>query len=237
MIGAILTFVGALPALLGARLSMRIVDLGMGFSAGAMIVISFTGLIIPALKISSFSIVALGFAIGVILVILTDRLLPHEHLIKGFEGSEALRRKLKAAWLIAFAIIIHNLPEGAAVGAAIVEDVREGVFLAIAIGLQNMPEGLAVALPLSAIRKNVKLGLLLALFSGIIEPIMASITASLISISLYALPYALALAAGAMIYVVSHEVIPETHRYSHEKLATLGFIVGFLIMLWLDTLF
>jgi len=237
MIGAILTFIGALPALLGTRLSERVVDLGMGFSAGAMIVISFTGLIIPAIEISDFSIVAFSFIMGVIIIVLTDEFLPHEHLIKGFEGSKILKKRLRVAWLIAFAMTIHNLPEGAAVGAAIVRDIESGVVLAIAIGLQNMPEGLAVALPFSTIKKNVKTGLLLALFSGIVEPLIAVLTASLVFVAIYALPYALALAAGAMIYVVSHEIIPESHRYGHERLATLGLIIGFLVMLWLDTTF
>jgi len=235
-IAAVLTFLGALPALAGKRMSDKFMDAAMGFSGGVMITASFTSLIFPALEAGPFTNVVVGFSLGAIAIFLADRFLPHEHLIKGFEGSEALRSRLKAAWLIAIAIIIHNFPEGLAIGSSMSFDIELGVITAIAIGIQDIPEGLAVALPLAGIEGKVGKALALAALSGIVEPLMALIPPLLVEQSILLLPYILSFAAGAMVYVVSHEVIPETHRHGFEGEATLGFLLGFLLMLSLDTL-
>jgi ZIP family zinc transporter len=233
-IGFILTVIGSLPALLGVRVGSSIIPYGMGFASGVMITASFTSLLLPAVEVGGIVPIPVGFLIGALLIYVVDRFLPHEHLVKGYEGLEKLRMKLRTAWLMAMAIVIHNIPEGAAVGAAVVESLKDGVILAVAIGIQNIPEGLAVALPLVSLGRNVRLALLVALLSGVVEPIAAVTAATLAIISREILPYLLSFAAGAMIYVVSHEIIPETHSEKREVKATVALLVGFILMFMLD---
>lgn len=233
---ALLTTLGSLPGLLGVRISDKGIDIGLSFSAGVMIVASFTSLLLPAIEIGTgFLPVVLGFLCGTFLIMMLDYFLPHEHFVKGYEGPVHLRSKVKTAWLVALAIIIHNFPEGMAIGASTAFDLKEGVLMAIAIGIQDMPEGFAVAFPIAVVRKKARLALLVSLLSGLSETLMSVITALLASVFSSLLPFFLSLAAGAMIYVVSHEIIPETHRKGHARSSTLGLILGFLIMLWLDT--
>ncbi len=233
-IGFILTVAGSLPAFLGVKFGGGILPYGMGFASGIMITASFTSLLLPAVEVGGIIPAPVGFLIGALSVYIMDRFLPHEHLVKGYEGSEKLRTKLRAAWLMAIAIVIHNVPEGAAVGAAVVESLKDGVVLAVAIGIQNIPEGLAVALPLISVGKNVKHALWLVVLSGVVEPIAATATAALAIISRAILPYILSFAAGAMIYVVSHEIIPETHSERREVKATAALLTGLILMLILD---
>jgi len=235
LLPGILTTLGSLPGLLGTKASTKYLDLGLGFSAGVMLVASFTSLLLPSIELGGFYRAAIGFIIGVLIIVLMDMFLPHEHWVKGYEGPEALRTRVRAVWLIVIAIIIHNLPEGMAVGSSTVLDLKGGVIMAIAIGTQDMPEGFAVAFPIAAIQKNVKKAFFISLFSGFSETLMAVVAALLAVKSIAILPYLLAFSAGAMIYVVSHEIVPETHRHGHEKYASLGLILGFLVMLWLDT--
>ncbi len=231
----VLTFLGSLPALLGARISQKMLDVGLGFSAGVMLVASFTSLILPGIEMGGVSRAVVGFVLGALAVYLANRYLPHEHLVKGFEGPESLRARVKVVWLLVMAIIIHNFPEGLAVGSAVAYDPREGIVLAIAIGLQDMPEGFAVAVPLVGMGMRKSKALFIAFLSGFVELLMVFVPVFLTDIAFAILPYMLGFAGGAMIYVVSHEVIPETHRYGHEDWATLGLIIGFIIMLVLDT--
>jgi ZIP family zinc transporter len=128
----VLTFLGSLPALLGTRISQKILDIGLGFSAGIMLVASFTSLILPGIEMGGVSRVIIGFILGAFAVYLANRYLPHEHLVKGFEGPESLRARVRVVWLLVMAIIIHNFPEGLAVGSAVAYDPREGIILAIA---------------------------------------------------------------------------------------------------------
>lgn len=233
-IGFALTVLGALPALLGAKIGEVIIPYGMGFSAGVMISASFTSLLIPAVEIGGIPPTIIGFLCGALFVEIVNRVLPHEHLVKGFEGSEKFRKKMRMIWLLVIAIIIHNIPEGAAVGAAVVESLKRGVLLAIAIGIQNIPEGLAVSLPLVSTSKRIGQAMWIAILSGIVEPLAALIIAILASLSRGILPYMLSFAAGAMIYVVSHEVIPETHAEKRELKATLSLLIGLIAMFSLD---
>lgn len=233
-IGFLLTVGGALPALVGVKVGERILAYGMGFAAGVMISASFTSLLIPALKVGGVVPVVTGFLIGALAVHIVNSMLPHEHMIKGYEGPEKLKRKLKIAWLLVFAMIIHNIPEGAAVGAAVVESVKSGVILAIAIGMQNIPEGLATALPFISIKRDLRQAVVLVTLSGIVEPIAAAGAAVLVTAFKGLLSYMLSLAAGAMIYVVSHEIIPETHEEKREIRSTAGLIVGLILMFALD---
>ncbi len=230
----ILTFIGALPALAGKSVSSRMVDVGLGFSAGIMIVATFTSLIFPGIEWGGIVPVVIGFIIGMILIHVLNEVIPHEHFIKGYEGPETMQSRIKMVWLLVIAVIIHNFPEGLAVGASVAVNLKDGVLMAIAIGVQDIPEGLAVALPLVSVGKNRKQAILIAFFSGVVEPIMALIPILLTSLSFVLLPYLLGFAAGSMMYVVSHEVVPETHRHGFETEATMGLMIGFVLMLILD---
>ncbi len=210
-------------------------DVGMGFSSGVMIVASFTSLLLPALEISRPGIVLPSFVAGALAIHLLNAVIPHEHMVKGYEGPPGFARKLKAAWLVAMAIILHNLPEGMAIGASSIYDPAEGVLVGIAIGTQDFPEGLAVALPVLASTGNIVTALLVAAFSGFSE-VLSGLLVALLALAVPGiLAASLSFAAGAMVYVVSHEALPESHRSGHEKPATLGFFLGFLVMLYLDT--
>jgi len=164
-----------------------------------------------------------------------DRLIPHVHFVAGAEGpSSALRR----IWLLILAITLHNFPEGLAVGVGFGSgDMATAMVLAMAIALQNMPEGLAVALPL--VREGYSRGRALwyATLSGLAEPIAGLFGVVAVTIARPILPFGMAFAAGAMLFVVSDEIIPETHRRGYEREGTFGVVVGFLVMMLLDNLF
>ncbi len=236
------TTLGGLPVLImrGKRASDRsfslLVDLGLGFSSGVMVVASFTSLIIPAIEEFGLISPLFGLIAGALSVHLVNSVIPHEHLIKGYEGPSQAAKKLKAAWLVALAIIIHNLPEGLSIGVASAFGLRDAIALGLAIAIQDAPEGLAVALPVYATSGRVARALFYAWLSGFSEVVLAVIAASLTSLSAPLLPAAMGFGAGAMIYVVSHEALPETHRSGHENKATLSFFTGFVVMLILDTM-
>lgn len=237
LIPAFLTSIGGVMGLIGVRGSEKHLDLGLGFSAGIMTVTSFTSLLLPAIKIEGFSTVFAGFVSGVILVVVLNKFIPHEHLMKGYEGPAATKARIERVWLLVFAILIHNIPEGLAVGSASGVGLSEGLLTALAIGLQDAPEGFAVSFPIATATKNVRKALLIAVLSGLSETLMSVAVAHVATSSTTLLALTLSLAGGSMIYVVSHEVIPETHRHGHERLSTVGFLTGFLTMLWLDTMF
>jgi ZIP family zinc transporter len=233
------TTIGALPVLLvrGGRDDVIniLVDVGLGFGSGVMIVASFTSLLLPSIEGGGLHLTLAGFTIGALAVAVANEVLPHEHIFKGFEGWRVARGKVKTAWLIALAIIIHNIPEGYSIGVSSAYSSVEGVKVGLAISLQDVPEGLAVALPTLAITGSRLLAVLVAALSGFSEVVAAAL-----AVILFGHPQVLYLglssAAGAMIYVVSHEAIPESHRSGAEKKATAGFFLGFVIMLVLDTI-
>ncbi|MCE4624401.1 MAG: ZIP family metal transporter [Desulfurococcales archaeon] len=212
-----------------------VIDLGLGFSSGVMIVAAFTSLLLPAIESSGVGKPLAGFVLGAVVIHLVNELVPHEHFVKGFEGPERARTKVKAAWLVALAIIIHNLPEGLSIGAASAYSVRDGIVIGLAIGIQDIPEGLAVAIPVYATSGSLARALAISWMSGASE-ILTAVPAALVGYSPVLLPVAMGFGAGAMIYVVSHEAIPETHRSGHEGKATLAFFTGFIVMLVLDTM-
>ena len=232
----VLTAIGSIAGVIGAFKREGLLEAGMGFSAGVMITASFTSLILPGIEIGGVYPVLEGIIVGAIALIILERLAPHEHLLKGYEGPQRLRSKLKAVYMLVIAITIHNLPEGLAVGSAAMYDLTQGVIMALAIGFQDIPEGLAITLPLIALGRDVKKSLGIGILSGVVEPIMALIPAFLtVYLSLSVLPFTMGFAAGAMMYVVSNELIPESHVHDKEFLATLGFLIGFVLMLYLDT--
>ena len=243
-IAALLTGIGAalvIPLFFANRLEStesvsRLLDMGLGFSSGVMVVASFTSLLLPAIDSAGFTIPAIGFIVGALTIHVVNRLLPHEHLFKGYEGPSRLKGKIRASWLVMMAIVIHNLPEGMAIGSSIAYSIAAGTVTAIAIAVQDMPEGFAVALPIAIARKNPWLGVALGILSGFSEVALAVPVAAIGAAASGLLPFILGFGAGAMIYVVSHEALPESHRTGYEAEATLGFFAGFLIMLYLDTM-
>jgi len=226
------TGVGALPVLFTARVPERLLDALLGFAAGVMLAATAFSLIVPSIELGGIWPAVFGLFIGALFLAALDHLLPHTHFIKGAEGpSTTLRR----TWLLIIAITLHNFPEGLAVGVGFgAEQISDAITLMIAIGLQNMPEGLAVALPL--LREGWSRGkaLLYALGSGMAEPVAGVLGVLAVTLMRPLLPWGLAFAAGAMLYVVSDEIIPETHSRGFEQEGTWGVIVGFLLMMFLD---
>lgn len=241
--GLIATALGALPAFLIKSLPQRIEDSLLGFAAGMMLAASAFALIMPGIeagealfnsKLMGAMIVVLGLSLGVMLMLGLDQFTPHEHDKTGpcGPGYEICGR----VWLFVFAIALHNLPEGMAMGVSFSNgDISVGLPLSTAIALQDIPEGLAVALSLRAAGAKASLAVLIAAASGLLEPVGALIGVSLSTGSAWSYPLGLGLAAGAMIFVVSHEVIPETHRNGHQTMATVGLMIGFALMMVLDT--
>ncbi len=235
------TTVGALPALAIRRLERRTSDLILGFAAGVMLAASFFSLILPALEVAgaqrstsgALAIVSLGFLLGAGSLWWIHTAVPHEHFILGREGPATER--VRRIWLFIIAITLHNVPEGLAVGVGFGgEDIGKGVALAIGIGLQNVPEGTATALALLALGYSRVTAFLAASATGLVEPLAGIVGIAAVSFVHFLLPWALAFAAGAMIFVISSEVIPETHRHGAENRSTAGLMVGFVVMMWLD---
>lgn len=238
----LLTSVGALPVLFGKVPSERTRDALLGFAAGVMLAASFFSLIIPSLDISEklhgkgaipAAIAVVGILLGALCVALLNRYLPHEHFVQGREGPSAT--SLRKIWLFVIAITIHNFPEGLAVGVGFGSgDFSNGMSLAIGIGLQNAPEGLAVAVALMGEGYSRARAFKIATLTGLVEPIGGLLGAGVVSVSQPLLPWGLVFAAGAMLYVISHEIIPETHRRGFQNQATTGLIIGLVLMLFLD---
>ncbi len=236
------TGVGALPVLLTRRVSPRLLDAMLGFAAGIMLAATAFSLLVPAMELGNelwgtwgISAVLLGILLGALFLALLDRIIPHLHFIAGPEGPSSTMRRI---WLLILAITLHNFPEGLAVGVAFGSgNLDDAIVLGIAIGLQNMPEGLAVALPL--VREGYSRGKALwyATLSGMAEPIAGVVGVVAVQLAKPVLPVALAFAAGAMLFVVSDEIIPETHRRGYEREGTFGVIVGFMVMMFLDNIF
>jgi len=228
------TGVGALPVLFVKRPSKRHLDLMLGFAAGVMLAASVFSLLIPAIDAGGVWVALGGLLLGAATLHLIDRSVPHEHFVRGHEGPSSRLRKI---WLFVLAITIHNFPEGLAVGVGFGGGaLGPAIALAIGIGLQNMPEGLAVALPLAGEGYSRGRALAYATLTGLVEPIGGVLGASLMLIARPLLPWGLAFAAGAMIFVISDEIIPESHRSGHERLATFGVMIGFSVMMLLDVL-
>jgi ZIP family zinc transporter len=241
----LLTAVGALPVLLQRQVSRHVSDVMLGFAAGVMLAAAFFSLILPGLetavtlhtgRLVPALIVTGGVLLGGLFVGLLNEIVPHEHFAQGREGP--LAAEIDRVWLFVFAITIHNLPEGLAVGVGFGGgDFAAGAMLATGIGLQNAPEGLAVALALRSVGRSPGSAFLIAGLTGLVEPVTGLLGAFAVSISTQLLPWTMSFAAGAMVYVISHEIIPETHRHGSQRAATFGLMVGFAVMMLLDTAF
>lgn len=228
LIPAATTSLGGLVGLMGFKASEKWLDIGLSFSAGIMLGTSLYELLPSSIEKSGYLIGLLAFITGVIFIAAVELFIPHEHVFKGYEGAPSMKSRLKSIYLILLAILIHNIPEGMAVGTLSYLDIHVGLATAISIAVQDFPEGYAVSFPLSMISKSRSKPFLIALLSGLSETLMA-VLATLATSVIAAEGFLLGLTSGAMLYIVSHEVIPETHRYGYEAYATAGFISGFVL--------
>ena len=232
----LLTAIGTLPVLLVRTMPRRLMDAMMGFAGGVMVAAACWSLLVPAIETAGVFPAAVGVLAGAAMLYAGDQLLPHLH---AEFPEEAVAEGPKLAWrqsaLLMTAMTLHNFPEGMAVGVSFGgSDVGSATALAIGIGLQNIPEGLAIALPLRRGGMTPGRAFFWGQLSAAIEPIAGVIGAALVLASAASLPYAMAAAAGAMLYVVVEELIPETVRSGAIDIATLGFIAGFTVMMSLD---
>lgn len=243
LVAAGATAAGTLPILTMHTLSTRVQDSLLGFGAGVMLAASAFSLTIPGLQAAveqghdpwgAGAIMGAAILLGGGALLTMDRLLPHEHFIKGREGIEILR--LRRTWLFVFAIALHNIPEGLAIGVGYAgTDPLRGTALATGIAIQDIPEGLVVAVALLSVGYSRAFSVMLGMASGLVEPVAAVLGAAIVGWSAMLLPWGLGFAAGAMLFVVSHEIIPESHRKGHEVYATCGLLIGFVLMMILDT--
>jgi ZIP family zinc transporter len=246
-IAGVATGLGGLPILFIKRVTANIQGIMLGFGAGVMLAATSFSLIIPGIEsaveqtgsnvYAAFS-VAVGIFLGGIFLWLSNQYFPHEHFFKGHEGVNVVN--LRRIWLFIIAIAIHNFPEGLAVGVGFGGgNIAGGVALTIGIALQNIPEGLVVALSLVGERYTKFDAIMIGLLTGLVEPVGGLLGAAAVSISRPLLPLAMGFAAGAMLFVISDEIIPESNRLGsdspgYEKAATAGLMVGFVIMMTLD---
>lgn len=235
------TAVGALPALLLRSVGRRAQDALLGFGAGVMLAATAFSLVEPALHaasggkptIAAAAVVSAGLLLGAGALWIANAVLPHEHFVKGREGTATSR--LQRTWLFVLAITLHNFPEGLAVGVGFGgHDISNGVALAIGIGLQNLPEGLVVALALIAAGRSRGSAVAIAAATGLVEPVGGAFGSFAVALAQSLLPWGLAFAAGAMLFVISDEIIPESHREQPATHATVGVVLGFVVMLVLD---
>ena len=234
-----LTAIGTVPVLFVRSAPRRLMDAMMGFAGGVMVAASCWSLLVPAIESAGVGTAALGIAVGGALLFASDQLLPHLH---SEFPDEATAEGVSVTWhrsfLLMAAMTLHNLPEGMAVGVSFGSgDVGSATALAIGIGLQNIPEGLAIALPLRRGGMSSRRAFFWGQLSAAVEPIAGPIGAALVLWSAAFLPYGMAAAAGAMLYVVVEELIPETVRSGTIDIATLGFLAGFIVMMTLDNAF
>jgi ZIP family zinc transporter len=239
---------GAACVFFARRINRRLLDGMLGFAGGVMLAASYWSLLAPAIAISEHDPLpawvppSVGFLLGGVVLWILDKSLPHLHV--GFPLSEA--EGPKSSWhralLLVTAITLHNIPEGLAVGVAfggILSGLRSSstaaaIALSIGIGIQNFPEGIAVAMPLRAEGMGALRSFWFGQLSALVEPIAAVAGAALVVLAAPILPYALSFAAGAMVYVVVEELIPESHRAGNVDLATVSLLLGFVTMMVLD---
>lgn len=241
-----LTALGASVVFFFKTMNRAVLDGMLGFTGGVMVAASYWSLLAPAIEMSEgegfvkVMPAAIGFMLGAFFLFGLDKVLPHLHI--NFKETEGVKSPWQKTTLLVLAITLHNIPEGLAVGvlfggvaAGIPEASIAGAsILAIGIGIQNFPEGIAVSMPLRRMGMSRKKSFLYGQSSALVEPIAGVLGAVAVTFFTPILPYALAFAAGAMIFVVVEEVIPETQQDKHTDIATLGFIGGFVVMMSLD---
>lgn len=218
----------------------------LGFASGVMVAASVWSLLIPSMEMSAGKGIctvmpaAIGFIAGMGFLLAVDYLTPHLHI--GDESPEGLKARISKTAMLALAVTIHNIPEGMAVGVVIAGSLQDGIGIApaaamataIGIAIQNIPEGAIISMPMRAAGNSRRKSFLIGGLSGIVEPIGAVLVILLASLMTQILPYFLAFAAGAMLYVVVEELIPEASVGQHSNISTIGFAIGFVLMMVLD---
>ena len=242
----VMTSAGAALVFLFKEINKNILNIMLGFAAGVMVAASFWSLLLPATEIAKeenmveWMPVIIGFAAGGAFLILMDKVLPHLHPNSKDGSPEGMPSNLRKSIQLVFAITLHNIPEGFAVGVAFGAMANEGVtfaaaiVVALGIGIQNLPEGAAVSIPLRKEGYSRRKSFMIGQLSGAVEPVAALLGAYFAMNMAYLLPYTLSFAAGAMIYVVVEELIPESQSEEHSHGATIGSMSGFLLMTFLD---
>lgn len=243
-----MTALGAATVFLIKKMNRVFLDGMLGFTGGVMIAASYWSLLAPAIAMSTgegimkILPVAIGFILGALFLFIVDKLLPHLHI--NFQQPEGVKTPWQKTTLLTLAITLHNIPEGLAIGVlfgGVATGVPEATIagalvLAIGLGIQNFPEGIAVAMPLRGMGLSRRKSFMYGQASAIVEPVFGVLGALAVTFFTPILPYALAFAAAAMIYVVIEEVVPETQQNGNTDIATLGFVVGFVLMMSLDVL-
>ncbi len=242
------TALGAAMVFFFKTIKKSVLDTMLGFAAGVMIAASFWSLLAPSIDLAeSMGIIpwvpaVVGFLLGGVFLRLVDRVLPHLHLGEPIENAEGVHTTWRKSLLLVLAITLHNIPEGLAVGVAFgavaagipSASLAGAVALALGIGIQNFPEGAAVSVPLRREGLSRTKSFVYGQFSGMVEPIAGVLGAAMVLVMRPILPYALSFAAGAMIFVVVEEAIPESQNSGNTHVATLGAMLGFAVMMTLD---
>ena len=243
-----MTSLGAAGIYLTREVDRKVLDVMLGFAAGVMIAASYWSLLAPAIEMSEQMGVwpwfpaASGFLMGGAFLRGVDYFMPHLHLGLPIDKAEGVKTSLRRTTLLILAVTLHNIPEGLAVGVAIgaaaaglpSATLPAAIALAVGIGIQNMPEGLAISAPLRREGISRRKSFMYGQLSGIVEPIASVIGAAVVLVVRPLLPYALAFAAGAMIFVVVEEVIPESQQGENTDISTMGVMLGFTVMMILD---
>lgn len=253
VVGLLLPFLGttlgaACVFLIRDTIPQRMQKILVGFAAGVMVAASVWSLLIPSIEMTgkegfmSILPAIVGFLFGILFLLFLDEVIPHQHIESN--ESEGPKSHLSKTAKLVFAVTLHNIPEGMAVGVALAAAMEHNSYLPMAaavalslgIAIQNFPEGAIVSMPLKSDGNTKRKSFIMGTLSGAVEPVAAIVTILLASFVLPILPYLLAFAAGAMMYVVVEELIPETQEGRHSNLGTIGFAVGFLLMMVLDVL-
>ena len=251
IIGLLIPFLGtalgaAMVFFMKNSMNKKLEKILLGFASGVMIAASVWSLIIPSINMATeqgkiaWLPAAVGFLFGILFLLVLDSVIPHLHL--NSSEPEGIKAKLKKTTMMVFAVTLHNIPEGMAVGVAFAGAMTQNtgitiagaLALAIGIAIQNFPEGAIISMPLKSEGMSKGKAFMLGVLSGVVEPIGALITILLTNLVVPVLPYLLSFAAGAMIYVVVEELIPEAQDGEHSNLATVGVAIGFVIMMILD---
>ncbi|MDE6006214.1 MAG: ZIP family metal transporter [Muribaculaceae bacterium] len=253
VVGLFLPFLGttlgaACVFLIRDTIPQRMQKIFVGFAAGVMVAASVWSLLIPSIEMTgkegfmSILPAIVGFLFGILFLLFLDEVIPHQHIESN--ESEGPKSHLSKTARLVFAVTLHNIPEGMAVGVALAAAMEHSSFLPMAgavalslgIAIQNFPEGAIVSMPLKSAGNTKRKSFIMGTLSGAVEPVAAIVTILLASFVLPILPYLLSFAAGAMMYVVVEELIPETQEGKHSNLGTIGFAIGFLLMMALDVL-
>ena len=231
------TVFGVLLGFLFQKIPHKFNDAILGFAAGIMLAAAVLGLIVPSVEAGNIWISVIGILVGAIFLNVADKITPHLHHITGVgeEQHPEAQSSLNKILLFVMAIAIHNLPEGIAAGVGFgSEDISNAITVALGIALQNIPEGMVIVSPLIMAGVKKSRVFVIASFTGIVEVVGTLVGYFAVSLASAILPFALAFAGGTMIYVISDEMIPETHSHGNERMATYSLIIGFITMMIMD---